>query len=62
MTRELFHERPVNSPHLVERDRKRLGGGLDMLGMLVLLQRAPFEDGGFLCAPRFGVVDFKRQE
>src|SRR5665213_300610 len=32
---ELLHKRPVNSPGLVERDRNRLGGCLDMLSMLV---------------------------
>ena len=62
MPGELLHERPVNPPGLVEGDGKRLGGGLDMLGGLVSLQRAPLEDGGFLRALRLGVVVFKREE
>ena len=62
MTRELLHERPVNPAGFIQRDGKRLGGGLDMLRRLVSLQRAPLEDGGFLRALRFGVVDFKREE
>jgi hypothetical protein len=62
MPGELLHARPVNSAGLVERDRKRLGGGLDMLGGLVPLQRAPLEDGGFLRALRLGVVVFKGEE
>ena len=62
MTRELLHERPVNSSDLIQGDGKRLGGGLDMLGSLVPLQSSPREDGGFGRALRLGVVIFKGEE
>ena len=52
----------MNPAGLVERNGERLGGGLDMLGRLVALQRAPLEDGGLGGALGLGVVVFKGEQ